>query len=269
MRRRKKNLVERAYIEGPRLGLETWCEDEAGPFQTVPHPTSHWAREQKPRQYPHEYVREGTAKLLTLFHPADGRVIVRGVSSCTNKVLHPWVEKQMNGVVEALPQIKTQLGEEENHRQWESWQSGLTVRFTLPEKLPRLRVLLVLDNLTGHKTPEFVLWLVGHGIMPLYTPLGGCWLNMAESIQRILKNRGLGGQYPRSTDDIIAWLEETARGWNRHPTPFVWAGKRATRRARARQRLHALGGSGACTITPILRMSRRPPFRSGAKRLTH
>jgi hypothetical protein len=26
-----------------------------------------------------------------------------------------------------------------------------------------------------------VLWLVAHGIMPLYTPLSGSWLNMAEA----------------------------------------------------------------------------------------
>jgi hypothetical protein len=34
--------------------------------------------------------------------------------------------------------------------------------------------------------------------MPLYTPLGGSWLNMAESIQRILKRRTLDGQHPQS-----------------------------------------------------------------------
>jgi len=37
------------------------------------------------------------------------------------------------------------------------------------------------------------MWLCEHGIMPLYTPLGGSWLNMSESIQRILKRRALDG----------------------------------------------------------------------------
>jgi hypothetical protein len=55
------------------------------------------------------------------------------------------------------------------------------VKFTLPERLPPLRLLLDLDNLTGHKTPALVLWLVAHGVMPLYTPLSGSWLNMAEA----------------------------------------------------------------------------------------
>ncbi len=52
----------------------------------------------------------------------------------------------------------------------------------MPAELPPLRMLLVWDNLTGHKTTEMVVWLCQHGIMPLYTPLGGSWLNMAEVV---------------------------------------------------------------------------------------
>ena len=108
-------------------------------------------------------------------------------------------------------------------------------------------MLLVLDNLAGHKTPELVLWLFAHGIMPLYTPLGGSWLNMAESIQRILKRRALDGQHPSDTCQIIAWFEAVARHWNLAPTPFVWAGKRKRRRDRQRERRHRVGGSAAYT----------------------
>jgi len=114
-------------------------------------------------------------------------------------------------------------------------------------------MLLVLDNLAGHKTPPFVRWLFAHGIMPLYTPLGGSWLNMTESIQRILKRRALDGHYPRTTAAIIAWWAAAARGWNQDPTPFVWGGKRAARRQRSRARRHAVGGSGACTARPLRR----------------
>ena len=78
-------------------------------------------------------------------------------------------------------------------------------------------MLLVLDNPAGHKTPEFVCWLFDHGVMPLYTPVGGSWLNMAESLQRILKRRALDGQYPTETAQIILrrrWqLEEQWAQW--------------------------------------------------------
>jgi len=112
-------------------------------------------------------------------------------------------------------------------------------------------MLLTWDNLTGHHTPEMVNWLIQHGVMPIYTPIGGSWLNMAESIQRILIRRGLEGQQPESPEQIIQFLESVARGWNQEPTPFIWGGKRSLRRQRSRQRKYALGGSGACTRRPI------------------
>src|SRR4051794_6367014 len=135
-------------------------------------------------------------------------------------------------------------------------QEGLSIRPTLPDEPPPLRMLLVLDNLAGHKTPEFVCWLFEHGIMPLYTPVGGSWLNMAESMQRIPKRRALAGQHPEDVGQIIAWFEAVARHWNAAPTPFVWGGKRAARRQRQRERRHRVGGSGACTRVPLRRAAR-------------
>jgi hypothetical protein len=243
-------LIEDAYTLGASLGLAVWCEDEAGPFQTVPHPGTSWQPEGRPAHQPHEYVRNGTAKVLTLFCPADGRVRVEGATSVTNAVLHPWVKRELSAILAALPAPPTA---DASRAAWERWQIGLTAPITLPDELPALRVLLVLDNLAGHKTPGFVLWLFAHGVMPLYTPVSGSWLNMAESIQRVLKRRALDGAHPTDPDDIIARFESVARHWNRNPTPFMWGGKRAARRKRERERRHAVGGSGACTRRPIRR----------------
>ena len=55
--------------------------------------------------------------------------------------------------------------------------------------------------------------------MPLYTPISGSWLNMAESVQRIIVPRALDGQHPQSQDDLITWLDDTVAGWNADPTP--------------------------------------------------
>ncbi len=62
--------------------------------------------------------------------------------------------------------------------------------------------------------------------MPFYTPLGGSWLNMAESMQRIVVRRALAGQYPQTPEQIITALEATVNAWNQSPTPFHWGGKR-------------------------------------------
>ena len=127
-----------------------------------------------------------------LFHPATGHVRVKGVTHSTNAILHPWLQAELAAIVATLPPVEPRLdssNEAANRAVWACWQTGLSVRFTLLEELPPLRMLLILDNLSGHKSATFVCWLMSHGIMPLYTPLSGSWLNMAESMQRLLVSR--------------------------------------------------------------------------------
>jgi hypothetical protein len=76
------------------------------------------------------------------------------------------------GLLDALP-APTSADAATQTAAWRRWQHGLPQPITLPKTLPPLRMLLLWDNLTGHYTPELVLWLIAHGIMPLYTPLGG------------------------------------------------------------------------------------------------
>jgi hypothetical protein len=129
-------------------------------------------------------------------------------------------------------------------REW--LDSGNHWRHLRPTGLPPLRIILVLDNLAGHLSPDLLLWFFHQGVMPLYTPVGGSWLNMAESVQRIIVHRALSGQHPQNAQQVIDWLEQTVKGWNKKPTPFVWNGKRRRRRERAH--LRRLGGSGAALV---------------------
>jgi hypothetical protein len=168
------------------------------------------------------------------------------VLSAPNVVLHPWLQEQLSEVLAEIEkkQPAAALPSEAERplcARWETW-LGHSPRIPLPP----LRVVLVWDNLAGHLTPDLVLWLFEHGVMPLYTPLSGSWLNMAESVQRIIVPRALAGQHPKTAQEIIDWLEQTVTGWNRHPTPFVWNGKRRRRRERAR--IRRLAGSGAALV---------------------
>jgi hypothetical protein len=119
------------------------------------------------------------------------------------------------------------------------------------QTLPALRLLLVLDNLAGRLSRVWFAGMPTGDILPLYTPLSGSWLNIAESFQRILKRRALEGQHPQSSAEIITLLEQMAAGWSQQPTPFEWGGRRAERRRRERLRRHGLGGSGAYTRRPV------------------
>jgi transposase len=233
----------------------------------VPNPGSSWQRQGRPTTQPHEYIRGGTCKVLTLFQPKTGQVHVQPISSCTNLVLHGWLKERLSAIVAALPVHVAPIAAAAKRAAWESWQEGLTERFILPDELPPLRLLLVWDNLAGHA--EMVLWLCRHGIMPLYTPLAGSWLNMAESIQRILKRRALDGQYPHSAAEIGDWFEQTAQAWNQHPTPFLWNGKRQQRRRKQLGDKHPIGGSAAHTQHPIFTRPRRRKKWHVPSQVTH
>lgn len=234
---------------GEALGLQVWCEDEAGPYQAVPQPGASWQPLGEPARRPHEYLRGGTAKLLTLFRPATGAVRAQPVPHAPNAVLHRWLRDELTAILAACPPAPAELAAGQRWRDW--------IAPTLPpwweEGLPPPRVLLIWDNLAGHRTWELEQWCLNQGILPLYTPIGGSWLNLAESIQRILTRRALAGQHPETAAQVQTWLAETVRGWNADPTPFEWGGKRAARRQRTRQRRHALSGSGGYTRRPIRR----------------
>lgn len=239
-------MIEQAYEQAEAAGIVQLNEDEAGPYQAIPQEGSSWQPEGHPALQPHEYERGGTAKLLTLFRPATGQIRATGVVSVTNAVLHPWLKGELSAMLaviekehpaEALPPE----AERPPCAQWETW-LGHAPRTPKPP----LRIVLVLDNLAGHLSYDLVQWFFEHGVMPLYTPVGGSWLNMAESVQRIIVRRALVGQHPKNAQEVIDWLEQTVDGWNKHPTSFVWNGKRRRRRERAR--LRRLAGSGAALV---------------------
>ena len=91
-----------------------WNADEAGPYQTIPQPGESWRPQGQPLRQPHEYVRNGTAKLLTLVHPDTGPVRVKGVTSCTNAVLHSWLKGELTAILAELPSPQEKLAAKEN-----------------------------------------------------------------------------------------------------------------------------------------------------------
>lgn len=232
----KKGMIERTYWEAEAAGIVLCNQDEAGSYQAVPYPGESWHPEGSPGRQPHEYVRNGTAKLLTLFRPATGEVRAKGVRNASNAVLHPWLKEELGSLLATLPAVTTPEKERPEAARWATW-----LDHEPREPLPPLRMILVWDNLAGHLSWSIVRWLFQHGIVPLYTPLSRSWLNLSEALQLIIVRCALSGQHPQSPEEIITWLEDTVAAWNEYPTSITWGGKRKERRDRARQR--RLGGS--------------------------
>src|SRR3954467_15516432 len=132
---------------------------------------STWARYKRRRRRWCASRRPRTASTTWAW---EARILVlQSAACCTNAVLHPWLRERLSAILAALPPAGSSQDPAATPAAWAVWQAGLTRPFTLPDDLPPLRLLLVWDNLTGHKTPDLVLWLCAHGVMPLYTPVGG------------------------------------------------------------------------------------------------
>lgn len=234
------------------------CEDEAGPYQAIPQPGGSWRPEGMADTQPHEYFRGGTAKMLTLLRPSSGELRTCPVARTPNSVLHPWLMGELEDVLAGLPEGRADV--DEHWRDWETWRwpRQRIENYTLKPS-EDVRMLLVLDNLTGHYSKPFVAWCLECGVALLYTPLAGSWLNMAESVQRIIVRRAIGGQHYETSAQLMDALSSASIWWNANPTPFVWGGKRKQRRDRARDRRHALGGSAAYANRPIARGSQALP----------
>ena len=223
--------------------MQVWCEDEAGPYQTIPQAGLSWQPEGHPVRQDHQYLRGDPAKLLTLFRPATGELRAEPVERTTNAILHPWLKQQLTAILEQCPPASAVVPE---GRRWQDWDIYPAAE-QLDRFFPPVRMLLIWDNLAGHKSPSLTQWCAEQGILLLSTPNAGSWLNMAESVQRIIKRRALQGYHVYDVEILKDWFRDTIAGWNRHPTPFIWGGKRHARRDRAYARRHRLGGSGATT----------------------
>ncbi len=71
------------------MGFAVWYADQAGPHQAILYSGRSWGLVGRPARQSHEYLREGIAKALTLFHPVDGHVGLHGVTTCSNAALRP------------------------------------------------------------------------------------------------------------------------------------------------------------------------------------
>jgi hypothetical protein len=230
-----------AYRLAEAVGIPLWCQDEAGPYQAVPQPVQSWQPEGTPACQPHEYIRGGTAKLLTLFRPATGEVRAKGVPSAPNAVLHPWLQHELLQVLAGLPEVASDGTALPPAAHWATWLGQVP---HLP--LPPLRLILIWDNLAGHLSTAIVTWLFAHGVMPLYTPLSGSWLNLAEAVQRIICGRALRGQHPNSSAEFDRLVGGHRRWLERGTDPVRLGWQTEERRLRAKQR--HLGGSAAIIL---------------------
>jgi transposase len=86
-----------------------------------------------------------------------------------------------------------------------------------------LRVHLVLDNSSTHKTPAIHRWLTAHPRFVLhFTPTSSSWLNLVERWFAELTTKKLRRGAHRSVRQLNTDIREWIQTWNDDPKAFVW-----------------------------------------------
>jgi len=143
-------------------------------------------RSGKPRLWSNEYVRHGTQTMLAAVDIETGRATT-------------WVNKtrKAEDFVTFMNQVVTQY--------------------------PGERLCVVMDNLNTHKGDLAQAWLERNPQVTFhYTPTHASWVNLAECFFSILTRKGLQQSVHRSNRELVRFLKDFAREYNKTCGPFVW-----------------------------------------------
>jgi transposase len=84
-------------------------------------------------------------------------------------------------------------------------------------------IVLILDNLSIHKTLDVLLWALAHPrVRFLFQPTYAPWLNLIEPWWKTLRSLGLKGRRFEHVDEIIQAIADATAYWNLHRKPYVW-----------------------------------------------
>ncbi len=168
----------------PPAGTHVICVDEMGPVSATTYTALRWA-EKRPPVLP-DYGRRGKVWTLGAFEPRSGQALT-------------WSAPRRNSAnfIAFLGQI---VGR---------WPTG--------------EIVLILDNLSIHKTLDVLLWALAHPrVRFLFQPTYAPWLNLIEPWWKTLRSLALRGRCFQSADEIVAAITQGTAYWNAHCRPFEW-----------------------------------------------
>jgi transposase len=141
----------------------------------------------QPERQTHNYIRNGTLDLFAALNVATGEVIAR----C----------KQHHRAKDFL----------------------LFLREVEERVEPGLRIHVVLDNLSAHKTPAVRQWLLRHPRVEFhFTPTYSSWLNLVERFFGLLTEQALRRGSHTSIPQLRAAILEYVEAHNENGKPFKW-----------------------------------------------
>jgi transposase len=157
-----------------------------GPLGTTTYASRRWSEQgQRPHLAP-DYGGRGKVWTFGALEPNTGQAVIQASEQRTTKEFLAFLN-----VVET------------------SWPDG--------------NLIVILDNLSVHKTLDVLLWALAHPrvsflFLPTYSP----WLNLIEPWWKTLRSLALRGNYFERPCDLALALYRAVEYWNQHRKPYRW-----------------------------------------------
>lgn len=91
------------------------------------------------------------------------------------------------------------------------------------EKWPINELILILDNLSIHRSLDVQLWALAHErVRFLFQPTYAPWLNLIEPWWKTLRSLALAGRRFENVATVRSSIVKSTDYWNCHRQPYVW-----------------------------------------------
>lgn len=172
--------------QAPPAQTHVLCLDEMGPVSAKTYPAPRWSPSGDRPRVEADYGRRGKVWVFGAFEPAEGFALTHSAPSRASVHFVAFLDQ----VVEA-------------------WPKG--------------DLILILDNLSIHKTLDVRLWSLAHPrvrflFLPTYTP----WLNLIEPWWKTLRSIALHGRRFETLEEIELAIHHGTDYWNCHRHPYFW-----------------------------------------------
>lgn len=162
------------------------CLDELGPLGVKVYPGRQWSWAGQRPGYAPNYGKRGALWVFGAFEPATGLALTLSKPKRTRTEF-----------IEFLDELV------------QTWNTGTLI--------------LIMDNLSVHKTLDVRLWAVTHPrVRFLFQPRYAPWLNLIEPWWKTLKNLALKGRNFDSLPQLELALAQATAYWNAHRHPYTW-----------------------------------------------
>lgn len=88
---------------------------------------------------------------------------------------------------------------------------------------PEGEIILILDNLSIHRSLEVKLWALAHErVRFLFQPTYAPWLNLIEPWWKTLRSLALKGCRFEGAEELTEAIADGTKYWNEHSHPYQW-----------------------------------------------